>query len=55
MFPSGCHGNQVSIATQYEADAYCTNKPPYQIRTQYDLRQSVYWHITVVAMVTFSP
>ena len=23
MLHSGCHGNQVSIAVTYEADAYC--------------------------------
>ena len=27
MFHSGCHGNQVFIATRYEADAYCTSIP----------------------------
>ena len=25
MFQSGCHGNEVSIAMRYEADAYCLN------------------------------
>ena len=24
----GCHGNLVTIATRYVADAYCHNKPP---------------------------
>ena len=42
MFHSGCHGNQVSIATRYEADAYCPKEPPYQMWTQYDLRQRSY-------------
>ena len=35
MFQSGCHCNQVSIETMYEADAYCPNEPPYQIWIQY--------------------
>ena len=29
----GCHGNLVTIAMRYVADAYC----PYQIWTQYNL------------------
>ena len=36
MFHSGCHGNQVSIATRYEADAYCPREAPYKIWSQYD-------------------
>ena len=32
----GCHGNLVTIATRYVADAYCPKEPPYQIWTQYD-------------------
>ena len=29
MFHSGCHSTLiVSIATRYEADAYCPNEPP---------------------------
>ena len=36
VFHSGCHGNQVPIATRYEADAYCPDKRPYQIWTYYD-------------------
>ena len=55
MFHSGCHGNQVSIETRYEADAYCPKEPPYQMWTQYDLRIRSYEHITVVAMVTQLP
>ena len=31
MFYSGCHGNLVTIAMRYMADAYCPNEPPYQI------------------------
>ena len=47
----GCHGNLVTIATRYVADAiatryvadaYCPKEPPYQIWTQYDLRQMSY-------------
>ena len=38
----GCHGNLVTIATRYVADAYCPKEPPYQIWTQYDLRQRSY-------------
>ena len=53
-FHSGCHDNQVSIATRHEAgklvtitmryvaDAYRPIKPPYQIWTQYGLRQRSY-------------
>ena len=35
----GCHGNLGTIATRYVADAYCPKEPPYQIWTQYNLRQ----------------
>ena len=38
----GCHGNLVTIAMRYVADAYCPKEPPYQIWTQYDLRQRSY-------------
>ena len=31
MFHSGCHGNQISIASRYEADAHCPKETPYQI------------------------
>ena len=41
MFHSGCHGNWVTIAARYVADSYCPKQPPYQIWTQYDLRQRV--------------
>ena len=53
MFYSGCHGNLVTIAMRYMADAYCPNEPPYQIWTKYGLRLRSYYHITVVAMVTY--
>ena len=49
---SGCHGNLVTIATRYEADAYCPKEPPYQIWTQYDLRQVSYSCFTLVTMAT---
>ena len=52
MYHCGCHGNLGTIATRYVADAYHPIEPPYQIWTQYDIRQRSYWHITVVAMVT---
>ena len=39
MFYSGCHGNRVTIAMRYVADVYCPKEPPYQISTQYHLRQ----------------
>ena len=35
----GCHGNLVTIAMRFVADAYCPKEAPYQIWTQYDLRQ----------------
>ena len=38
----GCHGNLVTIVTRYVADAYRLIEPPYQIWTQYDLRQRSY-------------
>ena len=41
MFDSGCHGNKVSIAAKYEADAYCLNKPPYQMLPQCNLSKGV--------------
>ena len=41
-FYCGCHGNLVTIATRYVADAYCPKEPPYQTWTQYDLRQRSY-------------
>ena len=37
-----CHGNLVIIATKYVADAYCPKEPPYQIRTQSNVRQRSY-------------
>ena len=37
----GCHGNLVTIAVRYVDDAYRPTEPPYQILTQYDLRQGV--------------
>ena len=42
MHHCGCHGNLVSIAMRYVADAYRPKEPPYQILTQYDLRQRSY-------------
>ena len=53
MFYSGCHGNLVTIAMRYMTDAYCPSEPPYQIWTKYGLRLRRYYHITVVAMVTY--
>ena len=50
QFQFGCHGNQVSIATRYEADAYCPNEA--LTKCELNTRQINYWHITVVAMVT---
>ena len=38
----GYHGNLVTIATRYVADAYCPKEPLCQIWTQYDLRQMSY-------------
>ena len=35
----GCHGNLVTIAMRFVADAYCHKEHPYQIWTQYNLRQ----------------
>ena len=39
IYYCGCYGNLVTIATRYVADAYCPKETPYQIWTQYDLRQ----------------
>ena len=33
-FHSGCHGNWVTIATRYVADAYRSKESPYQIQSQ---------------------
>ena len=46
-----CHGNLITIATRYMADAYSHKEPPCQLWTQYVLRQKSYECITVVAMV----
>ena len=42
MYHCGCHGNLVSIATRYVADPYLPKEPPYQIWTQYNIRQRSY-------------
>ena len=39
-FHFGCHGNWVTIATRYLADSL--KQPPYQILTQYHLREGSY-------------
>ena len=38
----GCHGNLVTIATRYVADAYCPKEAQCQILNQYGLRQRSY-------------
>ena len=38
-FHFGFHGNWVTIAMVYVADAYRSKESPYQIWTQYSLRQ----------------
>ena len=38
-FDSGCHGNWITIAMRYVADAYLPKEAPYQIRTEIDLKQ----------------
>ena len=38
----GRHGNLVTIAKRYVADAYRLKEPPYQSWTQYDPRQRSY-------------
>ena len=38
-FHSGRQGNHVTMARRYVTDSYCPKEPPYQISTQYDLRQ----------------
>ena len=38
----GCHGNLVTIAMRYVADAYRPKEPLYQTWTQYDIRQRSY-------------
>ena len=40
---------------RYVADAYCLKESPYQIGTQYDLRQRSYKGFTLVAMATKFP
>ena len=50
MFYFGCYGNYVTLAMRYVVDAYCLKESPYQIGTQYDLRQRSYRGFTLVAM-----
>ena len=38
----GCHGNIVTKAMRYVADAYCPKEAPCQIWSKYDLRQRSY-------------
>ena len=40
--PDGWHGNLVAIAMRYVADTYLPKEPPYQIWTQYRIRQRSY-------------
>ena len=42
MHHCGCHGNLVSIAMMYMADAYPPKERPYEIWTQCNLRQRSY-------------
>ena len=42
MYHCDCHGNSVTIASRYVADAYLPKEPPYQIWTQSNLRQKSY-------------
>ena len=44
MYHCGCHGNPVTIAMRYVADPCHPKEPPYQIWTQYDIRQRSYWY-----------
>ena len=39
MYHCGFHGNLVTIATRFVAEAYHPKEPPYQIWIQYDTRQ----------------
>ena len=38
-FSCGCHGNLVTIAMRFVANAYCNKEPPYQIWNQYNSLQ----------------
>ena len=42
MYHFSCHGNLVTTATRYMADAYGPKEPPCQIWTQYILIQKSY-------------
>ena len=42
--------NWVTITMRHEADADCLKKPPYQIWTQYNLRQRSFRGFTLVAI-----
>ena len=54
-FHCGCYGNKVTLATKCVADAYCLKESPYQVSTQYDLRERIYGGFTLVAMATKFP
>ena len=36
------HCHELNMTNAYEADAYCPKEPPYQMWTEYDLRQRSY-------------
>ena len=52
MYCCSCHGNLVTTAMRYMADAYSPKEPPCQLWAQYILRQRSYECITVVATAT---
>ena len=54
-FHFSCHGNWITIAMRYVTGAYCLKEPPYQIWTQYNLRQRHYQGLPLVAMATKFP
>ena len=51
-FHFSCYGKRVTIAARYIPDAYCAKESPYQIQTQYDLKQRSNLGFIIVAMAT---
>ena len=53
-FYSGCHGNQVTIAMRYEADAYHPKEEPYQMHVNLirlkakELQSEMYFPIILI-------
>ena len=51
-FHFSCYGKRLTIVARYKPDAYYAKESPYQIQTQYDLKQRSNLGFTIVAMAT---